>query len=372
MPSLSNRNKRLILIAAVLSLAFAFYILNMRQELDFKLWNELQEGINQLIPFLNNTTSSYEKGDVAKEILSMCPGVFIFSLIGIWAGYKKLWIPGLAILVLGIFYQALASKFFNSFPRAIEFGILTISSFYIGYLFKRRENELKAMETADAEIELRNNDLQKAGLEMVKQDEEGRRLMAADLHDQVLNDMRNILSRFEQYTKEPDEDLKKQITDQMAQSMSDIRELMDDLCPTILSEFGLCPAIEDRLDKAAKQFKLKIRFNSSVDDDDLDKFDMIQKQLIYRLVQESITNLCKHAKATQVKISVSKQGELIVFRTTDDGIGIDPAKMSDASRGTMYMRLRAKLINATVSWEVPENGKGTDFVLSVPLPSKDK
>lgn len=365
-----NRNKRLILIAAAFALAFGFYVFNFRQELDLKLWNELREGIDEFMPFLKNPNAFHEKANLTIEVLSFCPGVFIFSLLGIWAGYRKNWIIGLPVLVLGVFYQALVWKFFNAYPFPVFFAITTIASMGIGSLVKRRENELKAMETADAEIELRNQDLQKAGLEMIKQDEEGRRLMAADLHDQVLNDMRNILSRFEQYSSAPDEDLKKQITLQMNASMSDIRELMDDLCPTILSEFGLCPAIEDRLDKAAKQFKLKTRFHSTVEDDDLDKFDMIQKQLIYRLVQESITNLCKHAKASQVKINVSKQNELIIFRTTDDGIGFDPAKMSEASRGTMYMRLRASLINATVSWEVPASGKGTDFVLSVPLPLK--
>ncbi len=372
MPSISNRNKRLILIAAVLALAFGFYVLSIRQDFDIKLWQELQEGIDEFLPFLKNPSATGEQANVAAEVLSFCPGVFIFSLLGMWAGYKKNWIVGLPVLVLGVFYQAIAWKIFNAVPRPVVFGLTTIASIYIGSLVKRRENELKAMETAEAEIELRNKDLQKAGLEMVKQDEEGRRLMAADLHDQVLNDMRNILSRFEQYTNKPDEELKKQITLQMNASMSEIRELMDDLCPTILSEFGLCPAIEDRLDKAAKQFKLKTRFHSSVEDDDLDKFDIIQKQLIYRLVQESITNLCKHARASQVKISVSKQNELIIFRTTDDGIGFDPAKMSEASRGTMYMRLRASLINATVSWEVPASGKGTDFVLSVPLPLQNK
>ncbi|MBP7862209.1 hypothetical protein KA183_11030 [bacterium] len=115
-----------------------------------------------------------------------------------------------------------------------------------------------------------------------------------------------------------------------------------------------------------------MRFNTKVDDKDLERFSIVEQQLIYRLVQESITNLCKHANASQVNVNISKQGEHFIFRTTDDGIGFDPIKMSNDSRGTMYMRLRASLIDATVSWQTPENGIGTDFILSVPSPSESK
>lgn len=369
---ISPRIKRFIICASLLTLAFGFYVLNIRQELDLRLWDELREGIDEFMPFLKNSITSHKNADLVNELFSFCPGVFLFSLIGIWAGYKKLWVVGLPIIVLGVFYQALAAKFFNAFPQPIEFSIASIASIYVGYLVKRRENELKAIETVETEIKLRNDNLQKMGLDMIQQDEDGRRLMAADLHDQVLNDMRNILSRFDQYANEPDEDLKKQIVDQMKKSMTDIREIMDDLCPVILAEFGLCAAIEERLDKAAKQFKLKVRFKSTVDDANLEKYSIVEQQLIYRLVQESITNLCKHSKASEVELSVSKQGETIIFRTTDNGIGIDSAKMSETSRGTMYMRLRASLINATVAWEVPKSGVGTDFILSVPQPSENQ
>ena len=118
--------------------------------------------------------------------------------------------------------------------------------------------------------------------------------------------------------------------------------------------------------------RIKVNLILSHPKEELEKFSIVEQQLIYRLVQESITNLCKHANASQVKISISKQGKHFIFRTTDNGIGFDPIKMSQDSRGTMYMRLRASLIDARVSWEVPENGKGTDFVLSVPAPSQSE
>ncbi|MBP7862211.1 hypothetical protein KA183_11040 [bacterium] len=350
------------------------------QSLDLKLWSELKEAFIEwrkallgLIPFLHSETK--ENTNTLLIALFLCPGVFLLSFPGLLTGYfvriPKL-IVAIQILALGVLYQFLVWIFFAIPARPLSFGILLCVSILIGIFLKQRANERDQMEAASTEVLIRNKELQESRLTMVKQDEEDRRLLAADLHDQILNDLRNIVVAFEQYTRTPDDSLKNQIVQQLKSSMTDIREIMDDLCPVILAEFGLCAAIEERLDKAAKHSKLKVRFNTKVDDKDLERFSIVEQQLIYRLVQESITNLCKHANASQVNVSISKQGEHFIFRTTDNGVGFDPIKMSNDSRGTMYMRLRASLIDATVSWQTPENGIGTDFILSVPSPSESK
>lgn len=378
MPTISQRNQRLLLSAAALSLTFGLILL--LQSLDLRLWAELKEAFVEwkkallgLMPFLNSQNEENTNNLIIA--LSLCPGVFLLSLPGLVTGYfakiPKL-IVALQIIALGVLYQFFIWILFAVPARPISFGILLCLSLLIGIFLKQRENERNQIEAASTEVLIRNKELQQSRLTMVKQDEEDRRLLAADLHDQILNDMRNIITQFEQYTQAPDDNLKKQIVDQMKSSMTDIREIMDDLCPVILAEFGLCAAIEERLDKATRNSKLKVRFNSQVDDKELEQFTIVEQQLIYRLVQESITNLCKHANANQVKVSISKQGEHFIFRTTDDGVGFDPIKMSNDSRGTMYMRLRASLINATVSWQTPENGIGTNFILSVPAPSESK
>ncbi len=378
MPTISLRNQRLLRSAAALTLAFGLML--FLQSLDLKLWSELKEAFIEwrkallgLIPFLHSETK--ENTNTLLIALFLCPGVFLLSFPGLLTGYfvriPKL-IVASQILALGVLYQFLVWIFFAIPARPLSFGILLCVSILIGIFLKQRANERDQMEAASTEVLIRNKELQESRLTMVKQDEEDRRLLAADLHDQILNDLRNIVVAFEQYTRTPDDSLKNQIVQQLKSSMTDIREIMDDLCPVILAEFGLCAAIEERLDKAAKHSKLKVRFNTKVDDKDLERFSIVEQQLIYRLVQESITNLCKHANASQVNVSISKQGEHFIFRTTDNGVGFDPIKMSNDSRGTMYMRLRASLIDATVSWQTPENGIGTDFILSVPSPSESK
>lgn len=378
MPTISPRNQRLLQSAAWLTLAFGLILLV--QSLDLILWAELKEAFVEwkkalalFLPFLNKHGN--EQTNSLLIALSLSPGLFLLAYPGLLTGYfVKIpkFIVAIQILALSIFYQFLVWLFFAIPARPLSFGILLCASILIGTFLKNRENERILMEAVSTEVLIRNKELQESRLTMVKQDEEDRRLLAADLHDQVLNDLRNTLVSFERYTNEPDENLKKQVIDQIRSNMTDIREIMDDLCPVILAEFGLRAAIEERLDKASQQFKLKVRFNSTIEDLDLEQFSIIEQQLIYRLVQESITNLCKHANASQVKVSISKQGKHFIFQTTDDGVGFDPIKMSNESRGTMYMRLRASLIDATVSWQTPENGKGTDFILSVPVPSQSK
>lgn len=98
---------------------------------------------------------------------------------------------------------------------------------------------------------------------------------------------------------------------------------------------------------------------------------LIEQSLLYRLVQESITNICKHAEAKTVRATLEKEEETtLVVRITDDGKGIDPTKMRADSRGLRYMRLRAELIGATISWMAGENAKGTTVEIRVNLANR--
>lgn len=377
--NISSKNKRFLGVAAFFALTLVLFILSDRLQFDLKIWQELQKPLAENFPFLKESLLKNEVKEPIAEMLALGIGMLALAFAGINAGYTQPLqgrvITTFQLILLGIVYQALIFSLFGIQPRLLFVSILLLASIGTGSFLKQREREIKYIETATAKTDLLNKDLQESRLIMVKQDEEDRRLLAADLHDQVLNDMRITLTRFEEFASDPNlnEEAKNQIISQMKTSMSDIREIMDDLCPVILTEFGLCAAIEERLDKAAKQFNLKVRFQSEVNTSELEKFSIVEQQLIYRLVQESITNVCKHAKAKTVKINVSKQGTAYIFRTTDDGIGLDLAKMSDSSRGTMYMRLRASLISATVSFEKPDSASqfstGTSFVLSVPEPA---
>ena len=111
--------------------------------------------------------------------------------------------------------------------------------------------------------------------------------------------------------------------------------------------------------RGSERAAFKGRFRSKLDGDELDKLSMVEQSLLYRLVQESITNVCKHAQAKTVRATMDVENEHLVIRVSDDGRGIDPSKLRDDSRGVRYMRQRGDLIGATIAWHQGDQGKGT-------------
>jgi signal transduction histidine kinase len=228
-----------------------------------------------------------------------------------------------------------------------------------GCFIKSLDDEKQKMCAQQIELNLRTRQLEESRIALVKQDEIERRLFAADLHDQVLNDLRSVFARFENYTCRPDKEVEESIRAQLKQTMSDVRGIMDDLCPIILSEFGLPAAIEDRLDRAAQEGNFDVRFNLAADKKELDALSDVERQLIYRLVQECINNTRKHACASLLSVIITRESDQLVLRVNDNGNGVDLEKLNQSSRGTLYMRLRAAIIGARVGWMPGPAGRGT-------------
>jgi signal transduction histidine kinase len=247
------------------------------------------------------------------------------------------------------------------FIAAFATGI--VAGIYLrGYELQRRESEATYYE-----LKLKNRELMETRLELLKQDEMERRILAADLHDQVLNDLKQVVQRFERYVESPDPENAEKIMVMTRQVMLEIREVMDSLSPSVLEHLGLGAAIEDCLRRGADRSGFRTRFKSRVDNEDLDVLSMVEKGLLYRLVQESITNICKHAGASTVRAVMENEEDELVIRVTDDGKGIDPGKALGESRGLKYMRYRADLIGATIAWKPGENGKGTTVEMRINL-----
>ncbi len=230
----------------------------------------------------------------------------------------------------------------------------------------------KRREASELELELRNRELLSSRIALVKQDEAERRLLAADLHDQALSELRIILNGFQQYVDEPDADKQKAIVAGIKQVMTDIREVMDDLCPTLLGEFGFAAAVEDRLDKAYTHYGLEVSLSDSVEASVWQRYSLVETQLLYRLVQEAITNACKHSRGSKLNVQITIAEGFLLLKVVDNGQGCDFSNLSRSSRGTQYMRLRAALIGASVTWQRNPEGSGTIVQVMIPVrKSKD-
>ena len=135
-----------------------------------------------------------------------------------------------------------------------------------------------------------------------------------------------------------------------------------------MDDLGAKPALESLAARVALQHDLDIDLQTDLAYDEgrsETRHDAEIESTAYRLVQEALTNVVKHAQATRVEIHVSdRQGDHLTVRVQDDGNGFDPGDRSDGF-GLIGMRERLVLVHGTLGIE-SEPGVGTTLRASIP------
>jgi signal transduction histidine kinase len=357
---------RLAAVAIVLSVISGIASAHVTA-VDHRAFAQIIDGAGALFPTRSWHDAAAGAGRLLWSSAWQWLGLLLFSAASIWSGYKQHSFAALVVpaqlIVCGCIYGWVGWQLCGVEGQPVTFATAIVCGCAAGWAVRRRDQAKSELEAKNIELKLRNQELHESRLALVKQDEAERRLLAADLHDQILNDLRLVLKRVEQPELNPQE--RQFVCDQLKDTMNDVREIMDDLCPVMLEQFGLAAAIEDRLDKASKVANLDVRFVSSVDEKLLSQsLSGVELQLLYRLVQESITNVCKHAEAKRLSVNMGMEDDRLSISITDDGKGIDRSKLNTSSRGARYMRLRAALIGADVQWKNGADGKGTEVKIS--------
>lgn len=144
-----------------------------------------------------------------------------------------------------------------------------------------------------------------------------------------------------------------------------VRRISSELRPSILDDLGLAAAVEWQAQQFQSRTGIACRFDCSVENLDL---DTEQTTTVFRIFQEAITNVLRHAHATRIDVSLDNDETDFIMRVRDNGRGIrDAEKTGQASLGLLGMRERASLIGAKVEI-VGIEGKGTSVSLRVPHP----
>lgn len=310
-------------------------------------------------------------GSKSLTTLAQSAVILIFAAASTWSGFRLSAVPRLLVLVQLFVLALLAVVALSSWAKLPGHPLAYFTAVFLGcccgYGLRLKDLRQRKQEAQYYELLLRNKELNETKLQLVKQDEVERRMLAADLHDQVLNDLKAVRQKLDSYMDSPEPGLADSIKSLLNQAMDEIREVMDSLCPSALEHLGLSAAIEDCLRRGAEKGGFKTRFKSKLTGDEFDCLSLVEQSLLYRLVQESITNVCKHAGATLVRGAVEMENDQIVLRVSDNGRGIDPSKLRDDSRGVRYMRQRADLIGATIAWRSGDDGKGTTVEIRMSL-----
>ncbi|MCX8056760.1 MAG: PAS domain S-box protein [Ignavibacteria bacterium] len=200
--------------------------------------------------------------------------------------------------------------------------------------------------------------------------EEERTKIAREIHDELGQQLTGLffeisgIKTMRKRTKvQLDERLDK-IHDLIQQLISSVQRISADLRPAILDDLGLIPAIEWEVSQFQDRTKIKTKLNVQVGDVKIPK---TISTVIFRILQESLTNVARHSKASQVSIDLKVKNDDFLLEVVDNGIGIPEEMLSNPnSIGLIGMRERAYSCNGELIIH-SELNKGTKISLTIPI-----
>jgi signal transduction histidine kinase len=203
---------------------------------------------------------------------------------------------------------------------------------------------------------------------IVRGQELERRRLARELHDETGQALTSILLGLRSVENAGDSgDLRHAAADLrelVVATLQDVRRLAVQLRPKALDDFGLVPALERLVQTFSESTEIRVALEAQLGNQ---RLPSEVETTLYRIVQEALTNVVKHAEAANVSILlVRKKGSATVV-IEDDGQGFDPQTTREGGLGLAGMRERAELHEGRFRVESAPGGKGTTLVVEVPL-----
>ena len=215
-------------------------------------------------------------------------------------------------------------------------------------------------------VELSQRVARDAVRRVVEAQELERSRLARELHDETGQALTSILLGLkpleEALAGHPASAGLTELREQVVAALQDVRRLAVELRPAVLDDFGLVPALERLTDSFAEQFDVRVHFHSALGDT---RLPAEVETALYRVVQESLTNIVKHANARNVSVSVARREHVVAAVIEDDGGGFDQRAVRDGAVGLLGMRERLALLDGRLEIE-SRRGAGTTIVAEVP------
>jgi signal transduction histidine kinase/ligand-binding sensor domain-containing protein len=228
------------------------------------------------------------------------------------------------------------------------------------WVYRKRLLEEKRKHAAQEEFSRR----------LIAAHESERRRVAAELHDSLGQTLAMIKNRAV-FAVQNSDDLEKakeeldQITDQSVFAINEVREISYNLRPYLLDRLGLTKALKSLFNKTAENSRLKIK----AEIENIDKlFTSEEEMSIYRIVQESLNNILKHAEANEAKINIAKTEDFVILKIRDDGKGfVSNGSVNSHKKdgfGLLGIAERVKLLGGTHTIE-SGLGEGTSVIIKL-------
>ncbi len=239
-----------------------------------------------------------------------------------------------------------------------EIGELTRS-------FNKMARQLK--QNSDQLIEERTNRTRS----MIDGQEIERLRLSRELHDGLGQQMIGLRLKIENLAnlcKGNTADIALEVGKLMDKTIEEVRHMSNNLMPAVLQEFGVANAIRNLCDQITDSSDLKVDLQIN---GNYDTLSSKQKTYLFRIVQEALNNVVKHAIASNIRILLHQNKSIILLEILDNGKGCNfDNKNKDSHNGINNMKERANLLNGNLNIE-SFPGMGTKIALIFPLDEKN-
>jgi signal transduction histidine kinase len=246
----------------------------------------------------------------------------------------------------------------------VAVGVLLATFASLRILRLEREAASRYNDMAAARLELRE-----LSARLVQAQEEERRSISRELHDEVGQSLSAVLVGLGNLTAGVPDDFKAHMDAQVKRlrglaesSLSAIRNMCLLLRPSMLDDLGLLPALQWH----AREIKRQNGILVSIASDEIDESTLSdeQKTCMYRITQEALNNACRHANPREIRVTVRQELSVLSVVVQDDGCGFDPHR--DRGLGIIGMQERVERLGGTFGI-ASANSYGTSVAFTLPL-----
>ena len=218
----------------------------------------------------------------------------------------------------------------------------------------------------------RNSKLHAFAVELIRAEEDQRSRIARELHDGVGQIMTAVNIELQMLHESSPREMKARVEDVRAlaaQCQTEMRRVSHELRPAILDELGLAEAVKALVERMAKHAHIEISCDVHGEVDRVPGDAVIA---CYRLVQEALNNVVRHADAKRAEVSLLRNADRLTVTVTDDGRGIrydpsSPETQRDGHFGLLGMQERIRAIGGTFKYGPPPDKRGTQIHAEFPV-----
>jgi len=236
--------------------------------------------------------------------------------------------------------------------------------------------EISEREQAEQALRKTGKRLRELSRRFVEAQEEERRALARELHDRLGQTLSALNLNLTVMNGQLSEDSKQRLGSRLADSLhliaeasSLVRNVMADLRPAALEDYGLEAALQSYINEYTSRYEIKVLFEHA--SQLIPRLGHIVEITLLRIAQEAMTNVARHAQADQISLSLQREENIITMTIQDNGVGIPSLQEAThpSSHGLTFMRERIETVGGKFKiFSTPETG--TRIEVTVPLENR--